>query len=69
MAEHLAFDQLETIDLSFRLSIAPRGGESGAVAFQPGEGFHRGHAAAFLALFSLPLSNVGLTGNRGAIPG
>ena len=30
MAEHLAFDQLETIGLSFRLSIAPGGGESGA---------------------------------------
>src|SRR3982751_3447228 len=45
MAEHLAFDQLETIDLSFRLSIAPRRGESGAdraaVSFQPGgERFH-----------------------------
>jgi hypothetical protein len=29
MAEHLAFDHLETIDLSFGLSIAPGGCESG----------------------------------------
>ena len=40
MAEHLAFDQLETIDLSFCLSIAPGGRESGvycaAVSLQSG---------------------------------
>src|SRR5690242_2372584 len=54
MTEHLAFDELETIDLSFRLSIAPRGGESGAdraaVSFQPGgEGFH-GRDARYTSL-------------------
>src|SRR6478736_8470305 len=45
MTEHLAFDELEAIDLSFPLSIAPRGGGSGAVSFQRGgESFHGGHA-------------------------
>lgn len=45
MAKHLAFDELETIDLSFRLSIAPRCGERGVdradVSVEPGgERFH-----------------------------
>ena len=49
MTEHLAFDQLQTINLSFSLSIAPRGRESGAnraaVCSQSGgEGLDDGHA-------------------------
>ena len=49
MTEHLAFDQLQPINLSFGLSIAPRGRESGAncatISLQSGgEGLDDGHA-------------------------
>jgi len=50
MTIHLAFDQLQAIDLSFGLSIAPTHGEGGAhcvaVLLQPGrKRLHRRHAA------------------------